>query len=537
MGRSVREAFEAHAVLLADEVVVERHCPRDAVHRGTAVGLHLIAALEGAEANGTDVAEEVVGMFDVFAQGIVRNNLVARAPGRVLVELEDAAHVEQQHLVRLAEGALRNVRGDAGAGADDVVAAFQQVAVVAEEHDGAPEVGEFVLVAAELVLAEHERQAFFIDAVEGEGEWQTAFDAAEHGEQLGPVLQDTRLHAAAALVGHSAQDFGVAHGEACLHLRPLFLHVERVAGAAEALYVLQFGEAGALFVGEHGLREHEEDAAVEEGDVERGHFLAADDDSTFYEGHLSVLVVRAAHLHAAHAVVRALHELQYLWLHVLVLVFVEVDHGIHRIPRLLVQAGERGVAEVGRTVARGEEGHERGTAVAFAGSLRAEEVEDGEGGGAALYDVAEAGGEPVEQAHAAVLSPYAAELLHVVGEGDVVEGAVGEAALQAVGTLAFVFGVEGVGGHWQEETLGGFAFFRAAHDAVGVRSDKLPVGVHAVGEYVEALAAVVAHLVDDGGGFGLFVEVRLQLQHVVFVALEEVVAHAFEFLAEALEAV
>ena len=397
--------------------------------------------------------------------------------------------------------------------------------------------GEFVLVAAELVLAEHERQAFLIDAVEGEGEGQTAFDAAEHGEQLGPVLQDARLHAAAALVGHSAQDFGVAHGEACLHLRPLFLHVERVAGAAEALYVLQFGEAGALFVGEDGLREHEEDAAVEEGDVERGHFLTADDHAALHEGHLSVLVVRAAHLHAAYSVVRALHELQYLGLHVLVLVLVEVDHGVHRIPRLLVQAGERGVAEVWRTVAGGEEGHERGTAVAFARTLRAEEVEDGEGGGAALYDVAEAGGEPVEQPHAAVLPPDAAELLHVVGEGDVVEGAVGEAALQAVGPLAFVFGVEGVGGHWQEEALGGLAFFCAAHDAVGVRTHKLPVGVHAVAEHVEALAAVVAHLVDDGGGFGLFVEVGLQLQHVVLVALEEVVAHAFEFLAEALEAV
>ena len=48
---------------------------------------------------------------------------------------------------------------------------------------------------------------------------------------------------------------------------------------------------------------------------------------------------------------------------------------------------------------------------------------------------------------------------------------------------------------------------------------------------------MVAHLADDGGGLGLFVEIGLQLQHVVFVPLEEVVAHAFEFLSEALEAV
>ena len=278
---------------------------------------------------------------------------------------------------------------------------------------------------------------------------------------------------------------------------------------------------------------------MEKGNVYGRHLLTAQDNARAHPCHLAVLVVRASHLGPSDTVIRALQKLHHLRLDVVILVLVEVHHGIDRVARLLIEARYGRIAEVRREVSRREERHERGPHVALARALRAEEVKDGEGAGATLNHIAEEGGHPVEQADASVLAPYRDEARHVLREGRIVERAVDEPTLQAVAVRIVcprVFGADGRV-HRQEVAALLLRVLPHADNPVIVRIVKVTILVHPIREHVEVLSRTVPHGMEQHRRLRLVVEVRLKLEHVRFGSSEKIVAHTLQLLAESLQRV
>ena len=270
---------------------------------------------------------------------------------------------------------------------------------------------------------------------------------------------------------------------------------------------------------EVGLGEREEDEPAEEGDVGRGHFLSGDDDTSIDGGCFLLLVGAHIHTGSSGAVPKPLDKL-YLGGVDAVLVFVDMHQGIGSGSHGVVEGGNGGVLYVGRYVVDHEERHERVAQFALAGTLRTEEVEDGEGTCGEGDDVAEERGEIEAEADLAVVAEDEEELTGEVPEADHGEVEMHELPLEAE--------VVGEGGKIE------IALLAQVDDAVLIDLVELPTVKDTVAKGKEALL-VPAQLLDLRSRLGLFVEETLQFDEFLLTGLPDEVAERFELLTELLQ--
>ena len=277
---------------------------------------------------------------------------------------------------------------------------------------------------------------------------------------------------------------------------------------------------------EVGLGEREEDEPAEEGDVGRGHFLSGDDDTSIDGGCFLLLVGAHIHTGSSGAVPKPLDKL-YLGGVDAVLVFVDMHQGIGSGSHGVVEGGNGGVLYVGRYVVDHEERHERVAQFALAGTLRTEEVEDGEGTCGEGDDVAEERGEIEAEAALAVVAEDEEELTGEVPEADHGEVEMHELPLEAevVGVLLI---------NPREGGKIEIALLAQVDDAVLIDLVELPTVKDTVAKGKEALL-VPAQLLDLRSRLGLFVEETLQFDEFLLTGLPDEVAERFELLTELLQ--
>ena len=277
---------------------------------------------------------------------------------------------------------------------------------------------------------------------------------------------------------------------------------------------------------EVGLGEREEDEPAEEGDVGRGHFLSGDDDTSIDGGCFLLLVGAHIHTGSSGAVPKPLDKL-YLDGVDAVLVFVDMHQGIGSGSHGVVEGGNGGVLYVGRYVVDHEERHERVAQFALAGTLRTEEVEDGEGTCGEGDDVAEERGEIEAEADLAVVAEDEEELTGEVPEADHGEVEMHELPLEAevVGVLLI---------NPREGGKIEIALLAQVDDAVLIDLVELPTVKDTVAKGKEALL-VPAQLLDLRSRLGLFVEETLQFDEFLLTGLPDEVAERFELLTELLQ--
>jgi len=164
---------------------------------------------------------------------------------------------------------------------------------------------------------------------------------------------------------------------------------------------------------------------------------------------------------------------------------------------------------------------------ALAGTLRTEEVEDGEGTCGEGDDVAEERGEIEAEADLAVVAEDEEELTGEVPEADHGEVEMHELPLEAevVGVLLI---------NPREGGKIEIALLAQVDDAVLIDLVELPTVKDTVAKGKEALL-VPAQLLDLRSRLGLFVEETLQFDEFLLTGLPDEVAERFELLTELLQ--
>lgn len=270
----------------------------------------------------------------------------------------------------------------------------------------------------------------------------------------------------------------------------------------------------------------EEDESAEEGDVSRGHFLSGDNYSCIHGGGFLLLVSGHVHARATRAVPKPLDKLDLGGVDA-VLVFVDVYQGVGGGSHGVVEGGNGGVLYVGRYVVDHEERHERVAQFALAGTLRTEEVEDGEGTCGEGDDVAEERGEIEAEADLAVVAEDEEELTGEVPEADHGKVEMHELPLEA--EIVDVLLINPREGGKIE-----IALLAQVDDAVLIDLVELPTVKDTVAKGKEALL-VPAQLLDLRSRLGLFVEETLQFDEFLLTGLPDEVAERFELLTELLQ--